>query len=222
MRRVVIICEGQTEREFCSTILLPYFLRQGIIINVSLIKKSMGGIVGWESLKRQIEITLVTDPEAYVTTFIDYYGLYARHAFPLWEEAEMAIDRNDRMDILEQGMFDELAERYRYRFLPYIQLHEFEGLLFIDFAHFDNNFETNEIQNIAEFNQIFQNFQNPELINNGKETAPSKRLEKYILGYKKPIFGVLIAEAIGLTNIRNKCPRFNTWLVKISDIPRVS
>jgi len=179
----------------------------------------MGGIVGWHSLKKQIVITLTTDPNVYVTTFIDYYGLYARHAFPAWEIAQLSPNRNTRMDILEQAMFNDIADRYRYRFIPYIQLHEFEGLLFIDFIHFINQFEDNEIKNRTEFEKVFEDFQNPELINNGKETAPSKRLKKYIFGYNKPIHGSLMAEEIGLHNIREKCPRFNNWLDTICRIP---
>jgi len=51
MSRVIIICEGPTEREFCNTILSPYFATLGIYIQAPLIKKTMGGIVKWSELK---------------------------------------------------------------------------------------------------------------------------------------------------------------------------
>lgn len=218
MKRVIIICEGQTEREFCNTILAPYFIQRNIIIEASLIMQSMGGIVGWRSLKRQIEITLKTDPTAYVTTFIDYYGLYQKHAFPSWDEAEAKTDRIERMEILEDAMLQDIPDSYRYRFIPYVQLHEFEGLLFIDYEYYTEQFEITELRDRAAFKKIFEDYENPELINNGEATAPSKRLTKYIQGYNKPIYGNLIAEAIGLDNIRAKCPRFNEWLEKIEAI----
>lgn len=51
-----------------------------------------------------------------------------------------------------------------------------------------------------------------ELINDGKTTAPSKRLQSLIIGYNKPVYGSILAEAIGLPKIRAKCPRFNDWI----------
>lgn len=75
MKRVIIICEGETEKEFCTTILAPYFSKQNIYLQSPLIKKSMGGIVKWKDLKKQIENHLKSDIEVFVTTLIDYYGL---------------------------------------------------------------------------------------------------------------------------------------------------
>ncbi len=57
-----------------------------------------------------------------------------------------------------------------------------------------------------------------ELINENKETSPSARLERIIVGYNKVVYGNLIAEAIGLEKIREKSPRFNEWLNKIERI----
>lgn len=74
-KRVIIICEGETEKEFCTTILAPYFSKQNIYLQSPLIKKSMGGIVKWKDLKKQIENHLKSDIEVFVTTLIDYYGL---------------------------------------------------------------------------------------------------------------------------------------------------
>lgn len=55
MTRIIIICEGETEKEFCTTILAPYLLSKKIYVQAPLIKKSMGGIVKWLVLKKQIE-----------------------------------------------------------------------------------------------------------------------------------------------------------------------
>lgn len=219
MRRLIIICEGPTEREFCLSILAPYFIHSGISIQATLIQKSMGGIVKWQEIRKQVINTLNQDPSVYVSLFIDYYGLYAKYLFPKWDECEATVDRSKRMTILEQGMEEDIPDAIRYRFIPYIQLHEFEGLLFIDYKYFTQQFEITELNHRLEFQKVFEDHPNPELINNGKETAPSKRLMKYIQGYNKPIYGNILAECIGVENIRAKCPRFNTWLQNIEDIP---
>lgn len=60
MKRIIIICEGQTEQEFCQKVLARYFINKGqnIMIQAPLIKKSMGGIVTWSALKKEIETYL--------------------------------------------------------------------------------------------------------------------------------------------------------------------
>ena len=85
MKRIIIICEGPTEREFCNTVLAPYLAPKGIYLNAPLIKHSHGGIVPWPLLQQQIDIHLRAEHTAYVTTLIDYYGLADRHHFPMWE-----------------------------------------------------------------------------------------------------------------------------------------
>jgi hypothetical protein len=82
MSRIIIICEGETEKEFCTKILSPYFSSMGIYIHSPLIKKTMGGIVKWSELKKQILLHLKTDRSAFVTMFIDYYGIYQKKKLP--------------------------------------------------------------------------------------------------------------------------------------------
>lgn len=217
MKRVIIICEGQTEKEFCNKILSPYFALNDIYIQAPLIKKTKGGIVKWVELKKQITLHLVSEPSVYVTTLIDYYGLYARHKFPSWDIAEKEPDKNLRMDILENGMFSDIEDSIRFRYIPYIQLHEFEGLLFNDINVFYNEIPPNELVGKSELENIFTNYSNPELINNAKDTAPSYRLARIIVGYNKVVYGHILAEAIGIENIIRKCPRFRAWVSKIKD-----
>ncbi|NET70958.1 MAG: DUF4276 family protein [Sphaerospermopsis sp. SIO1G2] len=58
------------------------------------------------------------------------------------------------------------------------------------------------------------------LINDSKETAPSKRIISQFPDYErsKPLLGSLLAESIGLETIRNKCPHFNSWLLKLESL----
>jgi hypothetical protein len=211
MKRIIIIGEGQTEQEFCKDVLIPYFSSKNIFVQNPTIKHSVGGIVPWPILKRQIETHLKQDREAIVTTFIDFYGIRDRHEFPRWEEAKQIRDINSRMTFLETAMAAEIDEDLRNRFVPYIQLHEFEGLLFNKIDVFRNNF-TEQEADLAGLESIINQYPNPELINDGQNTAPSKRLEILINGYNKVVYGAILATEIGLDNLRGKSPRFNTWI----------
>jgi hypothetical protein len=218
MKRIIIICEGETEKEFCSKILAPALALKGIHVLAPLIKKSMGGIVNWGALKKQIELHLKQDKNAFVTTLIDYYGLTSNYKFPLWDSSLSIADKNKRMDFLEKAMLDDVDPSLKNRFIPYIQLHEFEGLLFNDINVFYNQIPHNDLQGRKELEEIFKNYSNPEMINNNKDTSPSYRLKRIIKGYNKIVYGNVLAEAIGLQNIRNKSPRFNKWLLNIENI----
>jgi hypothetical protein len=219
MKRIIIICEGETEQEFCKKTLSSHFLAKQIYVHAPLIKKSNGGIVKWTELKKQIENHLKKEPTAHVSMFIDYYGLYQKYNFPGWDESLSIVDKNERLTFLEQKMKEDIDSQLRHRFIPYMQLHEFESLLFNEINIFRQQFTQNEIVDEQLLQETFQTFQNnPEMINNSPETAPSKRLEKIIRGYNKVVYGNIIVETIGLQNIINKCPRFNAWITKIGAI----
>lgn len=218
MKRVIIICEGETEREFSKTLLASYFGKKNIHIQSPLIKRSMGGIVRWTILKKEIE-TYLKENNVFVTMLIDYYGLYSKYHFPNWEESLTISDKNARMDFLEKAMQDNIEESVRHRFIPYLQLHEFEGLLFNEIEIFYEQVPKNELIGVEELKQTFKDYpDNPEMINNNPETSPSHRLERIISGYNKVLYGHYFAEAIGLDRIRNKSPRFNEWMRTIENI----
>lgn len=218
MQRVIIICEGPTEQAFCRTTMQLPLLEKGIIIETPLIKHSRGGIVKWPTLKEQIEMHIKSDPTAYVTTFVDYYGMYGKHSFPDWDHCETIADHNVRMSMLEEAMLGNLSHESRRRFIPYLQLHEFEGLLFNDIQIFYDQIPAADLIGEDELVDIFNTYPNPELINNSRLTSPSHRLVRIIRGYNKVVYGDILAEAIGLTRIRAKCPRFNEWISKIEGL----
>jgi hypothetical protein len=218
MARLIIVCEGQTEQEFCNDILQPHLIQFGIVVQNPTIKKTAGGIVNWASLKHQIETHLKQDPTAFVTTLIDFYGIHANHNYPNWLQANQHNNKNIGMDLMEQGMLASIPAQFQQRFIPYIQLHEFEGLLFCDINVFDNGFEENEFLDYNYLVQTLNDNQNPELINDSSITAPSKRLLKIIKDYSKITHGCLIAQDIGINKIRAKCPRFNKWIDDLEHI----
>jgi len=221
MKRLIIIGEGQTEQAFCQDLLQPHFFQKGIIIQNPTIKSTRGGIANWATIKKQIENHLL-ESDVRVTTLIDYYGIKEIHEFPGWIESNKIINKSERMKFLELAMQQDLSDQNRHRFIPYIQLHEFEALLFCDEDVFLNNFEESEILDKAYLKATLQ--VSPEDINEGRYSTPSKRMEKIIKGYKtennslKIFYGSLLTQEIGLSRIREKCPRFNTWINMLEQI----
>jgi hypothetical protein len=215
MKKLIIICEGQTEQMFCDKILKNHFIVFNIEIEYPLIAHSGGGIVKWEHLKPQIEAHYSTDNEAFITTFIDYYGIEAHHAFPEWAIAHLEQDKSLRMDILENGMLHNLNPPIQAQFISNIQLHEFEALVLSDYSVFEIYYAPNEYNNAG---LIALCANDPEMVNNGITSAPSKRLHANIPGYDKVNDGPELAILIGLNKIRIKCPRFNAWLAKLEGI----
>ena len=61
-------------------------------------------------------------------------------------------------------------------------------------------------------------FDTVEDINDGPETAPSKRLLKALVDYRKAIQGPAAAEQIGLAKMREAAPRFAQWLEWLESI----
>ena len=213
MKRLIIICEGETEKEFCKTLLYDRFLSREIQLSNPLVKKTAGGICSWSALQKQIQGHL--GEGAFVTTFIDYYGIREGMKFPGWKEAERMDDKNERVEFLEKKMSSSVGNPC---FIPYYQLHEFESLLFNDVSFFEQLFPKNEISDKRLLERTLSEFDNPELINNGKQTSPSHRMSRIIQGYDKVLYGNLLALEIGLGRIRSKCPRFNAWLTKLESI----
>ena len=112
-------------------------------------------------------------------------------------------------------MRQDIAPELAHRFMPYLQLHEFDALLFIDINIIYSQIPPKDIINKSELEQTFSEYSNPEYINNNKNTSPSGRLHRIIKGYNKVIYGDILANAIGLQSIRAKAPRFNSWLAQL-------
>jgi len=218
MKRIIIICEGLTEKEFCEKVLAPYLWQHEIDIQTPLIKISGGGIVKWDYLRRQVETHLKESSSVFVSTLIDYYGLYQKYNFPRWEEGNKIYDKDNRMLFLEEAMKKDVSQSLQHRFIPYLQLHEFEALLFINLQIFYEQVPKSDLVGIEELEKTFTQYSNPEMINNSQSTSPGHRLERIIKGYKKPLYGHYFTEAIGIQRIREKCPRFNYWIETLISI----
>lgn len=218
MKRLIIVCEGQTECEFCNNLIAPALSNTSV--EACLLKKSNGGIVGWPTIKSQVIKHLNEgkgDEAAYVSMLIDYYGISEKHKFPGWEGAKSIPDKTERMHFLFNKMSADISN---HRFIPYIQLHEFEGLLFSNVSSFRECYDLKDTM-LSELDKVVDSVGNPEMINNGTKTAPSKRLIKAIPKYDKVNDGTLLAMHIGLGTIRQKCCLFNEWMAKLENINNI-
>lgn len=216
MKRLIIVCEGATEQEFCQTVLSPYFYNKDIQVETPTIKHSCGGIVAWGTLKKQL-VQHLNEAGVIVTMLVDFYRIKDSFRFPGWMEAKTIEPAQAKMEYLFQQMKSDLQEDIQERFVPYIQLHEFEGLLFSDISVFKNNFSKKECDFQA-IESAIRDFSTPEEINNGPNTAPSVRLKNAIKGYEKDLYGGFLADDIGLPTIRKRCPLFNQWIERLESV----
>lgn len=60
-------------------------------------------------------------------------------------------------------------------------------------------------------------FGTPEDINDSPETAPSKRIQRLVPHYEKPLHGILAFLDIGLQKVRDECPHFAQWIRRLED-----
>ena len=97
--------------------------------------------------------------------------------------------------------------------MPYVVMHEFEGLLFSDPAGFGRGVGRSDLT--PSMKAIREDFGTPEEINDSLDTAPSKRIEGLMPGYQKPLHGLLACQEIGLDAIRRECPQFSDWVDRL-------
>ncbi len=208
MKRLYIIVEGQTEQEFVNSLIAPYLQRSGIYdvtpILIRTSKSGRGGFVNYQHLRNDIcRLLKSANDDFVVTMFVDFFRI---PEVPYRDKWENKANHLEQVSAMEQCIADDINDR---RFIPYIQLHEFEALLFADNKGFESIFskeESNKTQHIID------SFKNPEDINTTPSGAPSKRLLSIKENYDKVIEGNLIALEIGIESILEKCPRFRAWI----------
>ncbi len=226
MKQIIlhIVCEGQTEESFVKKVLQPYLRSYGIVtkpilVTTSRSKRAQGGIVNFSHIERDIQDTLKQwNSNNYehhmVTTFIDYYAL--PNDFPGFSEAQQYFEPYQRVECLEQAF----AERiHSSRFLPYIQLHEFETLVLCGYQYLAAYYS--DCKGLEEkLKKEFTSQENPEFIDGGATTAPSKRILKllestYKKKYNKPFMGAYVTAQVGIERLQELCFHFNQWVAQI-------
>lgn len=144
MVRLHMVVEGQTEEAFINTMLVEHLALYNVFADVRCVQTSRrrgrifrGGLLDYARAKKDLELWIKEDrnPDAYFTTMFDLYAL--PQDFPSYDEAKKYTSAYQRVALLEQAFSRDIGS---YRFVPYIQLHEFEALILVDPAKFDCEF----------------------------------------------------------------------------------
>ena len=214
-----ILCEGQTEERFVKEVLSPYLQQfniypKPILLLTSKKKNARGGMLSYAQAKRDLAILQKqfrdnTSEHHMFTTMFDYYAL--PDDFPGVEESTEIQNVRDRISFLEDKFAEDMG---RGAFIPYIQLHEFEALLFVDIIKLQTEYplSSEKIRILKEETDIYGD---PELINNSPDTAPSKRIIAALAQeyhYNKVQSGTAVAYAIGIEALLKNCQHFNEWI----------
>ena len=216
MKMLNIVVEGQTEQSFVNEVLAPYLRSKGLSLIVPILirtsKTGRGGLVNYQHLYNTIK-GLLNNPyveNIVVTSFVDFFRI--PNNMPGYDHAMKLGDDLQKVECLQQALDDSVEDR---RFIPYIQLHEFEALLFSNNDGFEYLWDE---KLSAKTKAIVDAYENPEDINSAPETAPSKRLLAINPQYDKVLDGNLIALEVGINEMLAKCPRFAKWVSLLIDI----
>ena len=229
MARLIVHVEGVTEEEFVNNALAPHLFTcgwEGVAacrIGRARSRAKRHGIKGWDVTRKGIIRHLKEDAGCCVTTCVDYYGLpqTGEKAWPgravsgaLTFQQKAAIVENALSEDVCRGIGDSFNPN---RFIPFVMMHEFEGLLFSDCESFSRGIGRPELA--AGFQAIRDQFESPEEIDDSPFNAPSKRVESLVGCYDKTTMGTLAILEIGLDAIRRECPHFNDWLTRLETWP---
>lgn len=220
-----ILCEGQTEQGFVDKVLKPYLQNYGItgvkstLVMTNKKKNALGGMISYQQASQDLSLLFKSNQDDeytshYFTTMFDFYAM--PNDFPNFAASSKIQDKYAMIESIEKAFAEDIKEL---RFLPYIQLHEFEALVLCGLDFLKERYPQSS-KKIAKLQNDINKFGNPELINHGVSTAPSKRIINAIESdgkqkYNKPQNGKIITALVGIDKLRELCPHFSNWIQKI-------
>jgi hypothetical protein len=219
MSKVIAVVEGATEQTFVREVLAPWLWDK---YRVELVASAAGkpgkkGGNSYGKVKRDIVKHLNNPHFAMVTTFFDYYGMPPR--WPGRKEARkrrhidkpITVEKAIRRDIESEVGLELIA-----RLIPYVQMHEFEALLFSETSALPEVMRKPGTKN--QLDEIREEFNSPEEINDSSATAPSKRIKSIFRFYQKPLHGILAAKRITIEIMMQECPHFREWVSALGSL----
>src|ERR1043166_6819115 len=179
MKRGLVLVEGQTEARFIHDCLAPYLLARGLMLeNPTIVTTKRvvggahfkGGVRRYSHVKRDLERLLRDTNAAVITTIFDYYALPID--FPGMRNRPAGSPK-DRVEHVEAAWATTMADR---RFIPHLALHEFEAWVYADPSRLEPWMFDDDAAIVAAIAKTAAAHQTPEDIDDGPQTAPSKRL----------------------------------------------
>lgn len=209
MIRLAVSVEGRTEVEFVKYVLAGHLRTTEVEPQPVLLGNARSGGGGGDVSVERLVSDMVNLDWSFdaVTSLVDFYGFR---------------DKGDwTVEELEEHLAREIEARVSdaRRMIPYVQKHEFEGLLFSDTAAFGAIGPAAD-QGIEALAAVRERFETPEDINDDPDTAPSRRIKRAIPAYDKTAHGPEVARATGLPTIRAQCPRFDAWMMRLERLAR--
>ena len=231
--RLHVTAEGTTEERFVKDVLAPYLGERQVWADARCVLTSKNNRLGVEYRggwrRTSAYATVRTDictwmkedrnPDVRFTTMFDLYALPGD--FPGYAEAYRETDPYRRVVVLEEALAADInGELGDTRFVPYIQLHEFEALILADPKQLDWEFLEHDRGIERLVTMVEQEGGNPELIDDGQNTSPSKRIIAEIAEYagNKATSGPLVTGRIGMPTLCERCRHFAEWIERLEKL----
>jgi Domain of unknown function (DUF4276) len=205
MIRLYFYVEGQSEQGYVKRVLTPHLAAFGVQVMGAVLaatgrkhrRVSRGGGKHYQPMRKDLGNLLRQHSGADVrfTTMLDLYALYG--GFPGWDDAEKQKHLpHERVQTLERAFAVDVADP---RFIPHIQLYEFETILLCDPTHFALVYD-DKAAGIGALQDAVAKATSPELVNDGEATAPSKQIIRWFPQYigQKTSVGVDLAHCVGI------------------------
>lgn len=224
MKHLNIVVEGSSEEAFVNDVLKPHLALLNIFVAARRIttgwdrmnkRPAKGGLLYYRWFKNDLLNWITADrgnPNCHYTSMLDLYAFPKGGDSPYTESIQAIQNPYQKIAALESAISQDINHP---RFIPYIQLHEFETFVMVNpdrliVLYPDKQNSINRLKdNIGAIA--------PELVNDSPQTAPSKRIIQFIPEYEglKAQVGPMVAEDIGITTLRTACPHFNDWLTRL-------
>lgn len=224
MKRLYLTVEGQTEAAFVRDVLTPHLANFNVLVHpprlTGLHKRRVGKIPGggllgtFQHALFDMKTWTKEDksPEARFSMMVDLYHL--PRDFPGYEKSMERASGWEQAEVLERELSAVMNDE---RFLPYLQVHEFEALVLTEPLRLRMLYEVTDAR-IKILDSGCGKFSSPEEINHGQHTHPKSRIQQVIPEYDENIAGPLLAQDIGLIRIATVCPHFGGWLRRLESL----
>jgi hypothetical protein len=232
--------EGQTELSALNAVLGEHLAVSEIYIYPKIVGKPghKGGVWrSFESISKEIVTLFKQEPAAAFTTFFDFYAMPEN--WPGVRDAKAAkssgLQTQQVAQIVERAWDAAIREAaaaldHVPTFIPYVQMHELEALLFSNPQSMADAFLRADLA--ASFSRIVSESGGCEEINDRPQFAPSKRIEQIFPDYRKgrdknkpedlrPHAPAILKRA-GLSQIREACPHFGAWVTSLEKLGKVA
>jgi len=235
-KRVLAVVEGATELSVLNSAVAPHLGSLGVYLYPKIVGRPghKGGVYrSFESVAKEIVTLFKQEPHAAVTTFFDFYAM--PESWPGVKEAK-EMKKNGRptgeiataVENAWAGVITKETEDFAppTSFIPYVQMHELEALLYAGPKEMAEVFIRPELEQT--FAQAVKECGGCEEINDRPEYAPSKRIEGVFSSYRKGRdknksedrrpHAPIITQRIGVPRIRQACPHFDQWLQRLEQL----